>query len=172
MVLWQQDGFEYGQISIYDVATLSQGSWFRFGFICRHYYYVGVVEHSWCIHTNISMRFHLLELRQSWSQYGENIVFWINLWEIVWMEVDENLGIQTLLPSWQYQLLIFTKALFIIRQYLQAPPTQPWLRYPSARSVGFEMLIEQSSCQSDQRKTCPFLNMARIHQSSIIIIFF
>ena len=43
---------------------------------------------------------------------------WI-CWEIVWKEFDENLGIHALLPSWQSQLVIFTKSLFIIGQYSQ-----------------------------------------------------
>ena len=48
--------------------------------ILHHYYCVGVVEHSRCIHTNISIGFHIPELQQSRPQYGEITVFWMNLW--------------------------------------------------------------------------------------------
>ena len=72
------------------------------------------------------------------------------------MEFDENLGIQALLPSWQSQLVIFNKSLFIIGRYLRY--LQFWRLVPhfhdflssahmtltvqSVRSVGFGMLIE------------------------------
>ena len=80
----------------------------------------------------------------------------MNLWEIVWMEFDENLGIQALLPSRQSQLVIFTKSLFVIGQYPQFCRLVPHfhdflssahmtLTVQSVRSIGFGMLIEQIS---------------------------
>ena len=77
--------------------------------------------------------------------------------EIVWMEFDENLCIQALLPSWQSQLVIFTKSLFAIGQYPQFCRLVPHfhdflssahmtLTWQSVRFVGFGMLIEQILC--------------------------
>ena len=43
--------------------------------ILNHYYCVGVVGHSSCTHTNISIGFFLPELQQSRPQYGEITVF-------------------------------------------------------------------------------------------------
>ena len=73
------------------------------------------------------------------------------------MEFDENLGIHALLPSWQSQLIIFTKSLFIIVQYSQLCCLVPnfhdflssahmTLTAQSVRSVGFGVLIEQILC--------------------------
>ena len=73
------------------------------------------------------------------------------------MEFDENLGIHALLPSWQSQLVIFTKSLFIIGQYSQLCRLVPnfhdflssahmTLTVQSVRSVGFGVLIEQILC--------------------------
>ena len=50
--------------------------------------------------TNISIGFHIPELQQSRPQYGVITVFRNNICgEIVWMDFDENLGMQALLPS-------------------------------------------------------------------------
>ena len=48
--------------------------------ICHHYYCVGVVEDSGCIHSNITIGFHIPQPQQSQAQYGENTAFWMNLW--------------------------------------------------------------------------------------------
>ena len=77
--------------------------------------------------------------------------------EIVLMEFDENLGIQAPLPSWQSQLVIFTKSLFVIEQYSQLCQLVPYfhdflssahmtLTVRSVGSVSFEVLIEQILC--------------------------
>ena len=42
---------------------------------CHLYFCVGVVEHSWLIHTNIFIEFHLPELDQPRHQYSGNTVF-------------------------------------------------------------------------------------------------
>ena len=46
--------------------------------ICHHYYCLGVVEHSRCIHTNILIGFHIPELQQSCNMV-KILFFWMNL---------------------------------------------------------------------------------------------
>ena len=93
--------------------------------------------------------------------------------EIVWMEFDVNLGIHALLPSWQSQLVIFTKSLFIIAQYSQLCHLVPnfhdflssahmTLTVQSVRSAGFGVLIEQSLCGANFVSIRPQENVSLI----------
>ena len=86
--------------------------------VCHYYYCVGVIEHSWCIHTNISIRFQLPELRQFSLKMVEILFFGLICGEIVWIESGETLGTQALLPYWQSQLVIFYQIIVHYRTVL------------------------------------------------------
>ena len=78
--------------------------------------------------------------------------FWWICGEIVWMEFDENLGMQPLLPSWQSPIVNYRTVLAILSPSSLPPfhdflsPGHTTLIVQSVRSVGFGMLLEQFWC--------------------------
>ena len=96
--------------------------------ILHHYYCVGVVEHSRCIHTNISIGFHIPELQQSRPQYGEITVFWMNLWgncvDGIWWKFGYTSSVTflTVSASHFHQIIVHYRIVLAIL----SPSTFPW----------------------------------------------
>ena len=127
-----------------------------------------------CIHTNISIGFHIPGLAQSRLQYGEITVFWMNLWgncvDVIWWKSGSTSSVTflTVSASHFHRIVVnyigqhpqFCRLVAHFHDFLSS--AHMTLTVQSVWSVGLWMLLEQSSCGANFMMIEPQENVSLI----------